>query len=263
MIKKINNKKRILNCTPSHDTEKDWHFDNASDAGILAAPQTIPKSKDLREVWWKIGDQGQTGSCVGWAATDSVLRWHFVKAGKLSKDESLSVRFIWMASKETDEYVSYPSTFLEIDGTSPKAALDIARKFGAVTNSVLPFNSGQLYQDKAQTFYAKASQLKISSYYNLGKKLSDWRTWLAQKGPILTRLDVDSTWYGASSTKGKLDTYHPPPGPAGHAVALVGFTQDRFIVRNSWGTSWGDKGFAYASDQYADDAFTEAYGVIA
>ncbi len=73
MIKKINNKKRILNCTPSHDTEKDWHFGNASDAGILAAPQTIPKSKDLREVWWKIGDQGQTGSCVGWAATEQLI----------------------------------------------------------------------------------------------------------------------------------------------------------------------------------------------
>jgi Papain family cysteine protease len=46
----------------------------------------------------------------------------------------------------------------------------------------------------------------------------------------------------------------------GHAVALVGYTPDRFIVRNSWGTGWGDGGFAYASLAYAQDAFTEAYG---
>ena len=44
-------------------------------------------------------------------------------------------------------------------------------------------------------------------------------------------------------------------------MALVGYTADRLIVRNSWGTGWGDKGFAYASFAYAQAAFTEAYGV--
>ena len=42
---------------------------------------------------------------------------------------------------------------------------------------------------------------------------------------------------------------------------MVGYTADRFIIRNSWGTGWGDKGFGYASIPYARDAFTEAYGV--
>ena len=45
-------------------------------------------------------------------------------------------------------------------------------------------------------------------------------------------------------------------------VALVGYVNGRFIVRNSWGTGWGDKGFAYAADTYAQPAFTEAYGVV-
>ena len=44
-------------------------------------------------------------------------------------------------------------------------------------------------------------------------------------------------------------------------MALVGYTPDRFIVRNSWGTPWGDKGFGYASSAYAQAAFTESYGV--
>jgi len=32
--------------------------------------------------------------------------------------------------------------------------------------------------------------------------------------------------------------------------------------RNSWGTGWGHRGFAYASNAYAQDAFTEAYGAV-
>ena len=45
-------------------------------------------------------------------------------------------------------------------------------------------------------------------------------------------------------------------------IALVGYTPDRFIVRNSWGPDWGDKGFVYASLAYAKAAFTESYGVV-
>lgn len=252
--------KRILNCNPSRNTENDWRIEHAAAAGLVAAAP-IPASKDLREDWWKIGDQGSTGSCVGWAAADSVLRWHFVKTGKLKKEVLLSPRFLWMGAKETDQIISYPSTFIETEGTQLKAALDIARKYGAVTDATLPF-SGKLYPGEARAFYAIAAQLKISSYINLGANLNDWKTWLATKGPILTRLGVDATWDNAKNTQGRLDVYQPNTVRGGHAVALVGYTPDRFIVRNSWGTaSWGDKGFGYASVAYAQAAFTESYGV--
>jgi hypothetical protein len=124
--------KRILNCIPSKNTENDWTFEHAAEAGIMSAAPAIPSSKDLREAWWSIGDQLNTGSCVGWAAADAVLRWHFVKANRLPKDKKLSVRYVWMAAKETDEFTANATTFIESVGTSPKAALDIARKFGAV-----------------------------------------------------------------------------------------------------------------------------------
>ncbi len=154
-----------------------------------------------------------------------------------------------------------PTTFIETAGTSLKAALDVARKFGAVHDSLLPFALGTLYQREVGTFYAIAAQLKINAYFNLGRQLDDWRQWLAASGPILTRLGVDQTWDQATATSGNLDVYKPDTVRGGHAVALVGYTPDRFIVRNSWGTGWGDDGFGYASEDYARDAFTEAYGV--
>ncbi len=253
--------RRILNVLPSQKTENDWSFDNATEAGVLAAPAAIPASKDLRKSWWKINDQGSTGSCVGWATADSVLRWMFVDAGRLNTSELLSPRFIWMAAKETDEFITQPTTFIEEDGTSLKAALDISRNYGVVADSVLPFKTGQLYPNPAKTFYALAAKLKIQSYFNLGLNLGNWRTWLATKGPILTRLGVDATWDSAAQNHGNLDMYQPQTVRGGHAVALVGYTATSFIVRNSWGTGWGDKGYGYASWSYAQAAFTEAYGV--
>lgn len=251
---------RILNCIPSEKTEKDWTIESSIEAGLLAAEPPIPTSKDLRESWWKIGNQGSTGSCVGWASGDSVIRWHLVRAGIITKNEPLSTRYIWMASKETDQYMERPTTFVEKAGTSLKSALDVARKYGVVKDIVLPFASGILYPGDDKTFYAIASQLRISSYFNLGLNLDDWRKWIASKGPILTRLDVDSTWDNAESTDGNLDVYQPETKRGGHAVALVGYTSNRFIIRNSWGTTWGKSGFGFASYEYSKAAFTEAYG---
>jgi len=267
MAKKTSSRKKtesthqfILNCLPSKNQENDWPIETALTAGSLrAAP--IPSSKDLRASWWTIGNQGDTGSCVGWASADAVLRWHFVNAGRLAQSNRLSVRYIWMASKETDEFETRPTTFIESDGTSLKAALDIARKYGVVEDSILPFGTAKLYPGETKDFYAIAAQRKISSYFNLGNNLQDWRKWIANNGPILTRLDVDSTWMNLG-TSGKLTTYKPGTADGGHAVAIVGYTPTTFIVRNSWGTTlWGDKGFGYASNAYAAAAFTETYGV--
>lgn len=256
---------RIVNLVPSRDTEKDWRLEHALASSAIAAPaKTLPASVDLRASWWGIGNQESTGSCVGWSSTDGVARYHFVKAGKLAKPGRLSPRFTWMASKETDEYVNRAETFIEGAGTSLKAAAEILRKYGAAPETLLPFHiATNLYLGDEQTFYATVAKHRIASYFNLGKNVSSWRTWLATHGPILAGLNVDATWDNAAATQGKLNTFQPATVRGGHAIAIVGYTADkRFIMRNSWGTAWGDKGFAYASEAYIAKAFfNESYGV--
>jgi len=255
---------RICNLVPSRDTDKDWTFEAAVQSTAVTAVAAPPASVDLRAAWWNVGDQLNTGSCVGWASTDGVMRYHLVKAGKLGQKDLLSPRYTWMASKETDQYVNRPETFIEEAGTSLKAAMDICRKYGVVLESMLPFKIVTLmYTGDENAFFAAASQRQSTAYFNMQKNFAQWRTWLASHGPILVGLNVDATWDNATATNGLLDTFQPNTVRGGHAVCLVGYRTDgRFIVRNSWGTSWGDKGFGYASQMYITAAFfNESYGV--
>jgi C1A family cysteine protease len=257
---------RICNFVPSPEKSNrtDWEFDDALEGGALWTAGQLPPTVDLRQPWWTIGDQGDTGSCVGWASTDGVARYLLVKAGRLDEKTTLSPRFTWMAAKETDEDNEWPTTMIENAGVNPKPALDVLRRFGAVPDTLLPFTiSTAMYTGPTKPFYVTAAKYKIGSYFNLKCDLRQWRVWLAENGPILAGVNIDDTWDRATSTGGKLDIFRGDTTRGGHAVTVVGYTEDqRFIVRNSWGTEWGDSGFAYVSEDYIKSAFfNESYGV--
>jgi C1A family cysteine protease len=257
--------RRICNLEPSRNTQTDWTYADAVAGGALGAVTAPPASVDLRAAWWAINDQEDTGSCVGWATADGVVRYQMVKAGKLAKTMLLSPRFVWMGSKETDEFVNRPTTFVEEAGTSLKAAMDIARKYGSVPMASVPFHiTTKMYTGNENALYSLASMRKIASYYNLLRNLNQWKSWLATNGPIMVGVAVDQTWDNATANGGNIDTFQPNTVRGGHAVAVVGYTASgRFIVRNSWGTGWGDKGFGYVTPAYiAAGFFDESYGVI-
>ncbi len=256
-------RKFICNVVPSTHTETDWQYEDSVSSGAITAVAAPPPSVDLRATWWAINNQRNTGSCVGWATADGLVRYHMVAAGKITKQQMLSPRHVWMASKETDEFTSRPETFIEESGTSLKAAVDVARKHGVALESDLPFSiSTTMYVGREQTFYASCAQRKVN-YFNLGLNLRQWKNWLASTGPILAAFSVDDSWYGATANGGKVDTFKPNTVVGGHAICVVGYRTDgRFIVRNSWGTTFGDNGFAYVRPSYIQAAFfNEAYGI--
>lgn len=253
---------RILNCVPSLFAEDDWRIDTAKRSGLVDADKSVPASVDLREDWWTIRDQHSTGACVGFAAADGVLRWHFVKANLIRKEEMTSPRFIWMANKETDEITEFATSFVESAGTQTKSALKIAHRWGCLLDKDLPMD-GSLWRDTTVSLYSRAARLRIESFFNLGRNLDEWRLWLATKGPILTRLSVDDAFMNPGTSAGsRLRHYDSGNTHGGHAVAIVGYTPEYFIIRNSWGVGWGHEGFVYANNSYAEQAFTETYGVV-
>ncbi len=208
-----------------------------------------------------MGDQGFTGSCVGWAAADGVGRYVLVEAGKIRRSQRLSPRFTWMSSKERDEFRDRPTSFVEEAGTSLKAAMNIGRRYGFALERQVPFEvDTAMWTGAENALFASAARRRIS-YVNLRLDLRRWKSWLATNGPILAGLWVDDYWYGLGPD-GKLDTWDAASAFGGHAVCIVGYRKDgRFIVRNSWGTSWGRKGFAYVSPEYLRAGFfPESYG---
>jgi C1A family cysteine protease len=254
----------ICNLRPSKGTEGDWGMRDSVAAGAMRARAPVPTSVDLRSSWWSINNQENTGSCVGWSAADGVVRYHMVKSGRIREDELLSPRHLWMASKETDSDTTRPETFIEEAGTTLKTALDVARKHGVALMDDLPFHiQTSMFTGRESEFYAKCAQRKITSYFNLRKRTNEWKQWLANNGPILAGLTVDQSWYDAATNGGNVDKVVPVADAGGHAVCIVGYRTDgRFIVRNSWGTDFGDKGFAYVHPDYvAATFFDEAYGV--
>ena len=65
---------------------------------------------------------------------------------------------------------------------------------------------------------------------------------LVQHGPIPVAVDASSTRF--HQYRGGVLTSRDCNQEPNHAVLLTGYTPEYWIVKNSWGTNWGEEGFA-------------------
>ena len=95
---------------------------------------------------------------------------------------------------------------------------------------------------------------KINSYFKMGSILQLQQA-LICNGPCLGALPVYSDeWEFWDENKGNNII-------GGHAIAIVGYNTKGFIIRNSWGKSWGEKGYTLLS--YNDfDYFYELWSIV-
>ena len=208
---------RILNVRPSPAREDD-HTPAAAVAEEHLREVDPPERVDLRAPWYAVGDQGRTGSCVGWALADSVLWRQLVRKGRLAEKDRLSPRFVWMAAKEMrakqtavrGEEDWRPTTFLEQGMTDVKSALDVARLYGAALEKDLRWK-GALYPGGIDHFYASAAQRRVSRYFRLDPEedapvtwFAHWRRWIAQQGPVLIVVGVDRHFAAGARAAGRV-----------------------------------------------------------
>lgn len=246
---------RILNAFPSKEPGKNWGIAEAERAGLIKTSRSLslPEVVDLRQGrrWWKIKNQGQTGSCVGHSVAYGLLWYH-------NPEVMPSARFTWMGSKETDAYVKHPTSFCEMSGTYIEGALKFSQKYGSIPDKMLRMRD-QTTTISEEVVYAKAAANRIQTYHRLTSP-NEWRRWIATKGPLVFQIQPDPQFYSAKSKL--LDGYVRQGLRSGaHALVMCGYGKGMFILRNSWGTRWGHKGYCYVSESYAKQAFTEVFGI--
>lgn len=215
---------------------------------------TLSYSKNLgNEVWdWRningqnwltpVTNQGNCGSCVAFAST-AVLEAQF----------TIESKFSWLKAQFS------PQAFFNCGGGScnygwfPDWAASYLKQKGTTDAACVPYDLGVTGKDiECRENYCNdqtSRTVKISKITTPSKIFggSDKKVKEAlKKGPLVTTLNVreDFLYYkgGVYKTKSKNTV-------GGHAVALVGFDDVKraWLIKNSWGEDWGEKGFAWIS----------------
>ena len=168
-----------------------------------------------------------------------------------------------MASKETDTITTRPESFIEGAGTTLKAAdgrgpQDRRRVDG---RSSLPHPDEDVHGQREHVLrQLRAAQGRRLLQPQADGELEDVA---GERRPDPCCLQRRLVVGQRGDNEGNIDKFHPNTVRGGHAICIVGYRTDgRFIVRNSWGTTWGDKGFGYLHPDYIAAAFfNESYGV--
>jgi C1A family cysteine protease len=230
---------------------------------LYSAPQqtlaTLPANVDLRPQCPPVYDQGQLGSCTGNAIAGAVQFDR--KKQSLSPDFVPSRLFIYYNERVMEHTVSQDSGAMIRDGIK-----SISKRGVCPEEPDWPYDIAKFAHKPPAHAFADARQHKAVSYNRLINTLPQMKGCLASGYPFVFGFSVYESFESQAVAQSGL-----VPMPelneqqiGGHAVLAVGYdeSQQRFIVRNSWGSGWGMAGYftmpyAYLIDSnLADDFWT-------
>jgi len=212
---------------------------------------------DLRKKCPPVYDQGQLGSCTA-NAIGGAFEFELMKQN--AEIFIPSRLFIYYNEREMEHSVDQDS------GAQIRDGVKSVNHQGTCPEKMWPYILTKFATKPPAPVYSAALLHQVLSYQRVPRTINQFKSCLASGFPFVFGFTVyDSFESEAVSKTGKLNM----PGKneeviGGHAVLAVGYNDasKRFMVRNSWGKSWGLEGYFtmpydyLLNDNLSDDFWT-------
>ena len=212
-------------------------------------PANLPPSIDLTPEMPRVYDQGQLGACTG-NALAGLYQFLLMKEGLPSFVPSRLM--IYWGERQIEGDVSQDS------GANGDDGMTFLANKGVCPESLWPYDVAQFAVEPPKAAWASAYHHKIGGAVTIADgDMLGVRSCLASGYPIAFGF---TAFAGLQSDAAAKTGIIPLPAKGeqpigGHEVVLVGYDDSArtFKIRNSWSSSWGDKGYGYMSYDYIGD----------
>lgn len=204
----------------------------------------VPDAVDWRKVPGRVSgvkNQGQCGSCWAFSATGALEGTEQYVKAKGSKLVPLSEQDLVDCSKEN----------FGCDGGLPTLAFSFVRKVGGIDDEQsYPYVS----PEKSECHYSKnKSVMSDMGHFVLEEGNEELlKTVVANYGPVSVGIEATGNFQAYEGGVLNDEDCGSDRNSLNHGVLVVGYGTDPkhgdfWIVKNSWGASWGEKGYVRMS----------------